>query len=199
MKQVKKESEKSPRVHSVLAITEDAKISALISEMLPPYLFEPIVFLENPQEAKRMMMDLSADIIIVDSGNGQGLDVAEDFSVMASTVIVLAPPFLFDEISSKAERYGIITLSKPPDRFLFYMTMKTACAVQNKIKALTEKTIKLEEKMEEIRIVNRAKLILMQRLNMSEPEAHRYIEKEAMDRCLKKSVIAGNIIRTYDR
>ena len=45
--------------------------------------------------------------------------------------------------------------------------------------------------------VNRAKWLLISSLGMSEPEAHRYIEKQAMDRCVPKGVIADEIIRTY--
>ena len=54
-----------------------------------------------------------------------------------------------------------------------------------------------EEKMEEIRIVNRAKWLLISELKMDEPQAHRYIEKQAMDRCISKKEVAEEIIRTY--
>ena len=51
--------------------------------------------------------------------------------------------------------------------------------------------------MEEIRLVNRAKMLLMQNLNMSEADAHRYIEKEAMNRCIKRTNLSEEIIKTY--
>ena len=54
-----------------------------------------------------------------------------------------------------------------------------------------------EEKMEEIRIVNRAKWLLINELKMDEPGAHRYIEKQAMDRCVTRREVAEEIIRTY--
>ena len=54
-----------------------------------------------------------------------------------------------------------------------------------------------EEKMQEIRIVNRAKWILITELKMTETDAHRYIEKQAMDRCVSKKEIAEEIIKTY--
>ena len=50
----------------------------------------------------------------------------------------------------------------------------------------------------EIRSVNHAKWLLIERTNMSESDAHRYIEKQAMDSCVKKSEIAENIIKTYE-
>ncbi len=52
--------------------------------------------------------------------------------------------------------------------------------------------------MEEIRLVNRAKWILIDVLGMSENDAHRYIEKQAMDRCVTKAEVARGIISTYE-
>ena len=51
--------------------------------------------------------------------------------------------------------------------------------------------------MEEIRCVNRAKWLLIRELKMDEPDAHRYIEKQAMDRCVTKREVAEEIIKTY--
>ena len=75
--------------------------------------------------------------------------------------------------------------------------IKVAIAVQYKVQILSSQTTKLKVKMEEIRLVNRAKMLLMQNLKMTEPEAHRYIEKEAMDRGLKKTAVAENVIKMY--
>ena len=51
--------------------------------------------------------------------------------------------------------------------------------------------------MAEIRLVNKAKWLLISQLSMSEPEAHRYIEKQAMDRRLPKLEIAEEILASY--
>ena len=51
--------------------------------------------------------------------------------------------------------------------------------------------------MAEIRLVNKAKWILISELKMNEPDAHHYIEKQAMDRCITKQTIAEEIIQTY--
>ena len=59
------------------------------------------------------------------------------------------------------------------------------------------KNLSVEEKMEEIRLVNRAKWILIEQQNMSESDAHRHIEKQAMDLCTSKMEIAQKIIHTY--
>ena len=49
----------------------------------------------------------------------------------------------------------------------------------------------------DIRIINRAKLLLVQHLQMTETEAHKYIEKQAMDRCVTKRAVAEQILSTY--
>lgn len=51
---------------------------------------------------------------------------------------------------------------------------------------------------DEAGLINRAKLALMLYLNMSEPSAHRYIEKRAMDMRVTKNEIAKNILKTYE-
>ena len=58
---------------------------------------------------------------------------------------------------------------------------------------------KLQTKIEEARLVNRAKCILIQYLKLTEPQAHRYIEKQAMDQRLSKTEVAQNILKTYEQ
>ena len=55
----------------------------------------------------------------------------------------------------------------------------------------------IEEKVNEIRLVNRAKWLLISELKMTESDAHRYIEKQAMDRCVPKKQVAEEIIKLY--
>ena len=70
-------------------------------------------------------------------------------------------------------------------------------SARERLRRTRKKTLTLEEKMAEIRIVNRAKWLLISELKLEEAQAHRYIEKQAMDRCVSKKVIAEEIIRTY--
>ena len=54
------------------------------------------------------------------------------------------------------------------------------------------------QKIEDIKMIDRAKCILIQYLNMTESEAHRYIEKQAMDMRTTRKTIAEGILRTYE-
>lgn len=66
-----------------------------------------------------------------------------------------------------------------------------------KLLEMEHQRISLETKMKEIRLVNRAKWLLIAHESMTEAEANRWIEKTAMDACRKKAAIADDIIRRY--
>ncbi len=182
--------------HSVLVVTKDSKISTLISTMLMPPVFETQVT-NDFNEARRMCSERVFNIIISDYCDGEGVDFAVDVSDSLSTILLLTPQSLFEEVSYRVEGNGVLTLTSPFDQFYFYNMIKVAIAVQYKVQILSSQTTKLKVKMEEIRLVNRAKMLLMQHLKMTEQEAHRYIEKEAMDRGMKKTAVGEEIIRTY--
>ena len=182
--------------HSVLIVTKDAKLSQNMSVLLMPPLFEAEV-LSDFNEARRRVSERVYNIILVDYSEGEGTDFAIDASDSLSTILLLTPPSLFEEISYRVEGYGIISITNPFDQFYFYNMIKAAIAVQYKVQVLSSQTTKLKVKMEEIKQINRAKMLLMQNMSMTEPESHRYIEKEAMDRGLKRTAIADEIIKRY--
>ena len=182
--------------HSVLLVSRDSKIVSQISAFLVPPLFE-LTTTSDFNEARRLATERTFNIIIADSGDGYDTDFAINVADSYSTILLLVPNEHFDEISYRVEGYGILTITKPFEPFYFYNMVKIAIAVQYKVQVLSSQTTKLKVKMEEIKLVNRAKMLLMSNMNMSEQEAHRYIEKEAMDRGMKRTAISEEIIKTY--
>ena len=182
--------------HSVLLVSRDNKIISQISAFLVAPLFE-LTTTSDFNEARRLATERSFNIIIADSGDGYDTDFAINVADSYSTILLLVPNEHFDEISYRVEGYGILTITKPFEPFYFYNMVKIAIAVQYKVQVLSSQTTKLKVKMEEIKQVNRAKMLLMSNMNMSEQEAHRYIEKEAMDRGMKRTAISEEIIKTY--
>ena len=182
--------------HSVLLVSHDNKIISQISAFLVQPLFD-LTTTSDFNEARRLVTERTFNIIIADSGDGYDTDFAINVADSYSTILLLVPNEHFDEISYRVEGYGILTITKPFEPFYFYNMMKIAIAVQYRVQILSSQTIKLKVKMEEIKQVNRAKMLLMQQLKMSEAEAHHYLEKEAMNRGLKRISLAEEIIRMY--
>ncbi|MCR4579959.1 MAG: ANTAR domain-containing protein [Treponema sp.] len=164
--------------------------------MLLPPMFETTI-VNDFNDARRRCVDQVYNIILADYSDGEGVDFAVDVSSSSSTILLLTPPALFDQISYRVEAYGILTITSPFDQFYFYNMIKVAIAVQYKVTILSSQTTKLKVKMEEVRVLSRAKMLLMQHLSMTEEQAHHYIEKEAMNRGAKKLEVANGIIKTY--
>ena len=190
-----------PQKNSVLIVSSGPKVGALLTELLPPASFSPICTVPTAGEARRMLVDRRFDIAVIntplpdDFGTQLAVEISEK---QGCGVLLLVKAEIQEAVGLKVEDYGILTLPKPVSRQMVFQSMKLLAATRQKIRALEERTSSLQSKMEEIRLVNRAKLLLIEHLKMSEPEAHHYIEKRAMDTCVKRRAIAENIIKTYE-
>ena len=100
-------------------------------------------------------------------------------------------------IHDKVAEYGVFTLPKPTSKPTMLHALNWMESARERLIQFERKSLSIEEKMAEIRLVNKAKWILISELSMNEPDAHRYIEKQAMDRCTSKRTIAEEIIKTY--
>lgn len=113
-------------------------------------------------------------------------------------VLLLAAPEHADAVAALLEQSGVLVLPNDAPESLIVQTIRLLTAVRIQLEQMQHKTEKLEAKVADIRIINRAKLLLVQHLQMTETEAHKYIEKQAMDTSMCRRTIAENIIRTYE-
>lgn len=113
-------------------------------------------------------------------------------------VLLLAAPEHADAAAALLEQSGVLVLPSDAPESLIVQTIRLLAAVRIQLEQMQHKTEKLEAKVADIRIINRAKLLLVQHLQMTEAEAHKYIEKQAMDTSMRRRTIAENIIRTYE-
>ena len=125
-------------------------------------------------------------------GIQSAIDIAEQHE---TGILLLVKAEMYEQVSSQVEDYGIVTLARPTTRQSLYTSVKMLSAVQMKIKKLEKDMRRLKERMQEQQTIDRAKWILVDQRKMSEPDAHRYIEKSAMDRCVRKIRIAEEILR----
>ena len=100
-------------------------------------------------------------------------------------------------LHDKVVEYGVFTLPKPTSKPTLIHALSWMESARERLRQFEKKSLSIKEKMAEIRLVNQAKWILISELKMNEPDAHRYIEKQAMDRCITKQIIAEEIIKTY--
>ena len=186
--------------YRVLIVSAVEKIYEYITEILPPGEFSPILRAASAGEAKRMLVSDEADIVInTPLPDEFGTELALDLSGGTAGVLLLVKNDYFDQVCYKVEREGVLTVGKPSSRQTLYGAVKLAAAMSARLAKMERKNKTLREKMADIRTVNRAKWLLIENLNMTERDAHYYIEKQAMDMRLSRHEVAENIIRTYDK
>lgn len=112
-------------------------------------------------------------------------------------VLLLVRNDQFDDIYARVVSYGVLTLAKPTGMQMVAQNLRVLCATRERMRQMEAKQATVEERIEEIRLVNRAKWLLIECLGMTEPEAHRYIEKQSMDQRISKREVAESVIRTY--
>ena len=93
---------------------------------------------------------------------------------------------------------GVLIMSLPCTKKTLTETAAMICQMNGRLSGEIARQSRLEEKIGEERLVSRAKLTLITTLGMSEAQAHRFIEKQAMDMRLSKRSVAENILKTYE-
>ena len=188
------------RVYSVLIVSAAESFNDALSALLPNSKYSPTHFVSNISAAKRVLAERAFDFVIINSplpddvGTRFAIDTANSEE---SVVLLMVRTELQEEIYDKVAEHGVFVLSKPTSKPTMMTALSWLSSAREKLRKTEKKTLSIEEKMEEIRIVNRAKWLLIGELKLDEPEAHRYIEKQAMDRCISKRIVAEEIIKTY--
>ena len=188
------------RCYSVLVVSAAEKLNIALSDILPKSHYQPIKIVSSVSEGKRVWSERNYDFVIINSPllDDAGIRFAIDLGNSKGTIVLLCVRAeLLDDIREKVSDYGVFTLSKPLSRPILTLALDWMASARERLRKLEKKTLSVEEKMEEIRLVNRAKWLLISELKMDEPQAHRYIEKQAMDRCIAKKEVAEEIIKTY--
>lgn len=188
------------RVYSVLIVTRTEKFSLFLSSWLSPSKFSPINTVSGVSAAKRALLERDYDLVLInspleeDSGSKIAVDVCTGKSGCA---LLFVPREQYLVMSEEVRAFGVFVLPKPTTGQMVSQAIDWMCATRERL-ARYEKTVStVKQKMEEIRTVNHAKWILIDVLKMTEEDAHRYIEKQAMDRCVSRMEIAKNVIATY--
>lgn len=189
-------------VYSVMIVSASEKLNSSLRALFPSSDFDPVCFSGSVSEAQRSLQERSFDIVLVntplpdDFGMRFAIDVCRSQGTVAGLLISSE---LYDEIYSKVVDHGVFTIRKPTSATVVQQALDWMRAARERLRQLENITVSLEDKMAEIRIVNHAKWALIESQKMTESDAHRYIEKQAMDRCVTRREIAESILQTYQR
>jgi len=188
------------RVYSVLVVSASERFSAALNEFLPENSYSPVTAVSSVSAAKRAVAQRPFDLVFInsplpdDAGLRFAVDCCQDRGAVA---VIFAAADRYDQVCARVAERGVYVLPKPTPRGSMLRAVGWMVTTRERLRGLEKKVQPIEEKMEEIRLVDRAKWLLIGELKMSEPDAHRYISRQAMDRCVSKREVAEEIIRLY--
>jgi response regulator NasT len=155
----------------------------------------------SANEARRKLGHHDVELIIINSPLTDEsittfvLDICERTD---ASILVIVKRELLSEIQYELEKCQCLVLAKPLDKFTLAQTAKYAVNTKKSMSGLLVENSSLKKKMDEKRVIDKAKWFLIENLKMTEPQAHRYIQKKAMDLRLPQIEVANDIINSYE-
>ena len=165
---------------------------------------------ENSYEVENVVSDSKSaleyaddtvyDIVVINAPieDGSGIDVSIKISrETVCGVILLVQSDKAGFVGKEVIDYGVVVVPKPINKMLFRQSLGVVRAAQKRYAGLSKENKRLKSTIEEAKIINRAKFLLMHYLSLSEDRAHKYIEKQAMDMRISRVEVARQILKTY--
>ena len=185
--------------YRMLIVSSDDRFSKEVSTLLQGNQFRQDCS-RSASDARCKLLENQYDIVIVNAplrdefGSRLCIDISRNNGTIAA---IFAANDIYDEIYAKVSVHGVFVLHKPTSKTLVSQAVSLMVCARERLRSLEKKVGNTESKLDEIRIVNKAKWLLIDQEGMSESEAHKYIEKSAMDAGITKRLAAQIIIDKY--
>ena len=168
-----------------LVIAEDEALIRLdLRETLEEEGYEVVGETSRGDEIVSLVRAHRPDLAILDINlpGGDGLTAAAEITAERLAAVLILTAFSQRELVDRAREAGALAyLVKPFQRNDLVPAMELALGRFEEMKALEEAFKDLEERMEARTLVERAKGVLMDELDMKESDAFRWIQRRAMD------------------
>lgn len=148
------------------------------------------------QEARRLLPECHPQLVLINSPlpDETGMELARIVSEGDAAAILLVRSENAAEYHAMAASHGIFLLEKPLHAPTLFQALRFVATAQVRVAHLQEQNRRLERRLQEMRLISHAKCLLVEQLHLSEEQAHRFIEKQAMDQRQSRAAIAETIV-----
>ena len=182
---------------AILTVSGEKKLFPLIRKSLQSECMMSAEYINSAAGARRYILERYYTIVVINAPlqDESGVELAIDTAASCSaSVLLIVPGSIYTETMERVTDYGILVIDKPFQIHRLSQAMRFLSAHQSRLKKLEAKVQAAEEKVQEIKLVDKAKFFLVERRHMTEDEAHRHIGKLAMDRGTTRKRIAQEIL-----
>ena len=189
-----------PRKSTLLFVQDAAAEPAALGAFAAEQPALALVTADGLDEAERKLAQLDPALVVWQC-DAPGLPALRQCIRLGESseavFLLLVRPGTYEAVWQFVQAAGICVMSWPAPQEVFRQTLRNLLLLKKSLRAMQEKTDQLQSQLQDMKRIQKAKSLLMNQLGMSEADAHRWIEKAAMDRCVKKREIAETIIRMY--
>lgn len=187
---------------SLLILSSSKESLDYIALAASEYGFDKISVSESGKDDSRKLITQNLyDLVIINTplSDEYGHELAAFISENSdSAVIVAAGTKSCRVISDKLKNTNAYIIPRPLTKSSLIQAVDFVLKIRDVFSKLKNTNRQLENKIRDLKIINRAKYTLMQYLRISEDEAHKQIVKRAMDSNVSQVSIAEDILRTYE-
>lgn len=153
------------------------------------------------EEAVRLATELNPDLIVMDIKMPKldGISAAEKIAELKIPVVLLTAFSQSDLVKRAAEAGAMAYVTKPFKPTDLLPALQIALSRHEEITALESEIADITERLETRKLMDRAKSALQTKMNLTEPEAFRWIQKASMDRRLSMAQVAKTVIDQLEK
>jgi response regulator NasT len=161
-----------------------------------------IIYASGREDLLDTVRRLEPDVVVVDMArpDRDGLDSVRQLNAQQMLPVLMFideddPAFMEEAVAAGVSSYHVHGVEPPAMKTI----LRTATAVFQRMRALRDKLAEAEEQIAARQAVEAAKRVLMTQDKMSEPAAHRFLQRRAMDQQKKLADVAAALLRARGR
>ena len=185
----------------VLVVEDEALIRLDLKEMLEEEGFEVVAEVADGASAVRLTRELKPDLAILDIKMPvmDGIQAAEEIASERLSAVLILTAFSQRDLVEKARRAGAMAyLVKPFQKHDLLPAVEIAAGRFREMSGLEDQVDDLQGRLEARKLVERAKGILQDTQGMTEAEAFRWVQQQAMQRRETMRAIAERILEEFE-
>jgi response regulator NasT len=185
----------------VLVVEDEGLVAAGLKGQLEDIGHQVMGLAKDAEEAVRLASKIQPDLIMMDIRipGTDGIETARDILAQEAVPIVFLTAYPDEDFVRRAGDAGAMAyLLKPVNESTLRSTIEVALARFTELDALRREVNDLKEALETRKLVEKAKGVLMKRVQLSEAEAFRRMQQKSRTTRTSLKVIASTIVQADD-